>query len=168
MKRLSASTVLVCGSLMIAAAGAFFALRHGALWEAFVAMGAIGIGFGFTFATIPGLIARAAPRRETGSAMGLYQVIRSIGFSLGSALTAAILASNLTRGATQVTEQGYVEALWVGSAVCVFSAGGSWLLSHGENTMAPEAMAAADRRRLALDEAELATAGVVGIEGGQT
>ena len=43
-KRLSASVVLVGGSLVIAAAGGFFALLHGTVWEAFVAMGVIGVG----------------------------------------------------------------------------------------------------------------------------
>ncbi len=47
--------------------------------------------------------------------MGLYQVIRYIGFSLGSALAASILAANIARGSTQVTERGYVTALWVGT-----------------------------------------------------
>ena len=38
---------------------------------------------GFTFAAIPGLIVRAVPSEETGSAMGFYQVVRYVGFSIG-------------------------------------------------------------------------------------
>jgi predicted MFS family arabinose efflux permease len=163
-KRLSASTVLVVGSLIIAGAGAFFALLHGAVWEAFVAMGVIGIGFGYTFAAIPGLITRAVPARETGSAMGLYQVIRYIGFSLGSALAASILAGNTDHGGRQVTERGYVVALWVGTAVCVLSAAASWVLYRGEQSTSPHALSIPDRERLALEDAELASAGLVGIE----
>jgi predicted MFS family arabinose efflux permease len=166
-KRLSASTVLVVGSLIIAGAGAFFALLHGAVWEAFVAMGVIGIGFGYTFAAIPGLITRAVPARETGSAMGLYQVIRYIGFSLGSALAASILAGNTDHGGRQVTERGYVVALWVGTAVCALSAAASWVLSRGEQSTSPHALSTPDRERLALEDAELASAGLVGIEAEQ-
>jgi hypothetical protein len=140
MRRRSASTVLVGGSMTIAAAGAFFALAHGALWEAFVTMGVIGVGFGYTFAAIPGLITRAVPGSETGSAMGLYQVIRYIGFSLGSALTASILAGHRVPGGP-VSEHGYVVALWVGTAVCALSAGMSWLLSRGEETMSQQTVA---------------------------
>jgi MFS family permease len=163
-RRLSASTVLVFGSLIIAGAGAFFALLHGAVWEAFAAMGVIGIGFGYTFAAIPGLITRAVPRRETGSAMGLYQVIRYIGFSLGSALAASILAGSTDHGGRQVTERGYVTALWVGTAVCALSAGASWLLSRGAQTTAPDSLSARERERLALEDAELAGAGLAGFE----
>jgi MFS family permease len=162
-RRLSANTVLVCGSLVIAAAGVFFALLHGALWEAFVTMGVVGVGFGYTFAAIPGLIARAVPDSETGSAMGLYQVIRYIGFSLGSALVASILAGNTFAG--RVGEHGYVTALWVGTAACALSAGASWLLSRRRETPSPLAMAVGERERIALEEAELASAGLVGIEG---
>jgi MFS family permease len=162
-RRLSASTVLVCGSLVIAAAGVFFALLHDSLWEAFVAMGVIGVGFGYTFAAIPGLITRAVPDSETGSAMGLYQVIRYVGFSLGSALVASILAGNTVAG--RVGEHGYVTALWVGTAACALSAAASWLLSRGAGSVSPQAMSAVERERLVREEAELASAGLVGIEG---
>jgi MFS family permease len=167
LRRRSASTVLVGGSVTIAAAGVFFALAHGAIWEPFVAMGVIGIGFGYTFAAIPGLITRAVPRSETGSAMGLYQVIRYIGFSLGSALTASILAGHTSASGGSVTERGYVVAMWVGTVVCAFSAVASWLLSRGAEAISPQAMAAVDRDRIITEEGELASAGLVGIEGEQ-
>jgi MFS family permease len=162
-RRLSANTVLVGGSLIIAAAGVFFALLHGSLWEAFATMGVVGVGFGYTFAAIPGLIARAVPDSETGSAMGLYQVIRYIGFSLGSAFVASILAGNTVLG--RVSEHGYVTALWVGTAACAISAVVSWLLSRRRETASPTAIGTDERERIALEEAELASAGLVGIEG---
>jgi MFS family permease len=166
IRRFSSTAVLVGGSLVIAGAGAFFALAHGSLWEAFVVMGAIGVGFGYTYAAIPGLIARSVPARATGSAMGLYQVIRYVGFSIGSALAGAILAGALLRNG-QVAESGYVTALWVGAAICAITAVLSWLLGTrdaDDSAAAPEALTAVQRERLALDDAELATAGLVGIE----
>jgi MFS family permease len=155
--------VLVVGSLIIAAAGAFFALLHGAVWEAFAAMGVIGIGFGYTFAAIPGLITRAVPGRETGSAMGLYQVIRYIGFSLGSALAASILAGNTDHGGSQVTERGYVIARGGHSGLCALGCRVLASLARRATT-SPEALASADRERLAIEDAELASAGLLGIE----
>jgi MFS family permease len=116
LHRFGTRFVLLAGSLTISAAGAFFALGHDALWEAFFTLGLVGAGFGFTFAAIPTIITRTVPRWETGSAMGFYQVIRSIGFSVGSALTASILATHA------VSERGFVVALWVGSAVCLLAA----------------------------------------------
>ena len=162
-RRTSPSAVLVSGSAIIAAAGAFFALFHGALWQAFVAMGVIGIGFGGTFAAIPGIITSAVPRHETGSAMGLYQVIRYIGFSVGSAVAATILAGNTVPGGNQIAERGYVTALWVGTGVCAISAAMSWLLSYGAGGRRQRPLDTADRR-VALDDAELSSAGLVGVE----
>lgn len=91
-------------------------------------MGVVGVGFGYTFAAIPNLIIRSVASAGTGGAMGLYQVSRSIGFSVGSALAASILAGNLIDRGTQVGEHGYVTALWVGTAICAISAGASWWL----------------------------------------
>ncbi len=117
-----ANNVLVVGSLLTAAVGAFFGIEHSALWQAFVAMGILGLAFGFSFAAIPGMVTRAVPARETGSALGLYQVIRAVGFSIGSALTASILAANIAGSSVLPTAQGYVLALWVGSAVAMAAA----------------------------------------------
>ena len=99
-RRLGRQSILLVatGGLAITAAGVFFALVHTALWQACVMMGLLGIGFGFTFAAIPGLITSAVPAGEIGSAMGFYQVVRSIGFSAGSALVASILASHEVAG----------------------------------------------------------------------
>ena len=64
----------------------FFGLTGDALWQAFVMMGAIGFGVGFTFAAMPGLIVGAVPLHETSSAMSFFQVTRYVGFSIGSGL----------------------------------------------------------------------------------
>jgi MFS family permease len=161
MRRSGATAVLIGGSLTITAAGVFFALLHGALWEAFVTMGVIGVGFGYTFAAIPGLVTRAVPGEETGSAMGFYQVVRAIGFSIGSALAASILAGQTVGG--QPAEQGYVTALWLGSGVCAIAAVSSWALSRGGG-MSAATTRDAELERLAMESAELGVAGVMGVE----
>ena len=155
-RRFGTPAVLATGSLAIAAAGAFFALVHSALWEAFVAMGVLGVGFGFTFAAIPGLIARSVPDREVGSAMGFYQVIRSIGFSVGSALVASVLAAHEVAGAAFPTVDGYTLALWIGTGICAAAALVALLFAPrgAEGPPSPE------QERAARDDAELASAGI--------
>jgi MFS family permease len=128
---LGANNVLVVGSLLTAAVGAFFGVAHNALWEAFVAMGILGLAFGFSFAAIPGMVTRAVPGRETGSALGLYQVIRAVGFSIGSALTASILAASIGDSSVLPTAHGYVLALWVGSGVAMAAALVTLVLGRG-------------------------------------
>ena len=96
-RRFGIRSMIPFGSLMFAVSTLFFAVEHRALWEAFVAAGIAGIGIGFTFAAMPGFVVRAVPASETGSAMGVYQVLRSIGLSLGSALAAAVLITYTRR-----------------------------------------------------------------------
>ena len=99
--------LLPAGSLVIGVAGAFFAFFHTSLWQAFVMMGVLGAGIGLTFAAIPGLIVGAVPEAETGSALGASQVARYLGYSLGSALTASVLAGHTPSGQSLPTEAGY-------------------------------------------------------------
>lgn len=120
--RIGPRNVLPFGCLLCAAAGAFLALGHDALWEVFVVMGIIGVGMGFTFAAIPGMIVGAVPDDETGSATGFYQVVRYVGFSLGSAVTASILAGYTAPGDRLPSVTGFEVALWVSVALCVGAA----------------------------------------------
>jgi MFS family permease len=148
--------LLPFGSLVVAAGGAFFAVLHSALWQAFVMMAIVGVGFGLTFAAIPGIIVQAVPESETGSATGFYQVVRYIGFSLGSAVTGSILAG-YTRPSQQLpTEAGYRAVLWLAVAICVAAAALAWVLpARGERRRTRT------QRRREQDEAQVGGAGLV-------
>src|ERR1700691_1362042 len=116
-----APAVLAVGCLIAVVGSVFFAVFHGALWEAFVMMGILGLGLGMTFAAIPGLIVRAAPAGETGSAMGFYQVVRWVGASVGSALVATVLAAHTT-SAGHPSLGGYTMTLWISVVICAIGA----------------------------------------------
>jgi MFS family permease len=121
-------TMIPIGSLAFAISSFFFAFEHRALWEAFATMGLAGVGAGFTFAAMPGLVVRGVPASETGSALGFYQVLRSIGLSIGSALAAAILAIFTARGRLYPDVTGFRTALIVGGIVCLLTAVVSYVL----------------------------------------
>jgi predicted MFS family arabinose efflux permease len=125
-----ARALLPLGSLVVAAAGMFFALFHDAWWTALVMMAVVGTGFGLTYAVIPGLIVAAVPDSETGSATGFYQVLRYIGFSLGSALFAAVLAAH-SSGQRLPQEGGYTLAMWIATGLCAMAAALAWTLMPG-------------------------------------
>jgi predicted MFS family arabinose efflux permease len=128
MRRFGMRSMIPVGSVVFAVTMLFFATEHRALWEAFVVAGFGGIGIGFTFAAMPGFIVQAVPASETGSAMGLYQVLRSIGLSLGSALAAAVLLAYTTHGHIYPTYQGFRVTLLIASALCMTTAVLSFLL----------------------------------------
>lgn len=152
--------LLPLGSLAVAAAGIFFALFHTSLWQAFVMMAILGVGIGTTSAAIPGLIVRAVPDSETGSATGFYQVVRYLGFSLGSALAASILASHTPPGQPLPAQSGYTLLFWAGVAICTAAAALAWFL--------PTRGGAPDRsqdqpgdEQLAEEDAELGPTGII-------
>ncbi|HEY2056001.1 MAG TPA: MFS transporter [Solirubrobacterales bacterium] len=159
LRRSGSRAALAIGGLAITGAGVFFALVHGALWQACVMMGLLGIGFGFTFAAIPGLITRSVPAREVGSAMGFYQVVRSIGFSAGSALVASILASHAVAGSSFPAVGGYTTALWAGAGIALFATLVAVVMAPREQ----RAGRPVDPAELEIwrDDAELASAGLI-------
>ncbi len=120
-RRLSPDLVLPVGSLLFVSALVLFALERGALWQVFAVMALAGLGVGCTFSAMPGLLVRAVPAAETGSAMSFNQVLRTIGFAAGSALSASLLQVHTAAGTTLPSDAGYTTSALVG--------GGLWLLT---------------------------------------
>ncbi|MER5640212.1 MFS transporter [Kitasatospora sp. NPDC002227] len=121
-RRMPASAVLPLGCLVCLASLLAFATARGALWELFVVMAVAGLGVGCTFAVMPGLIVGAVPAAETGSAISFNQVLRYIGYSTGSALSAAVLQAHTPAGAVLPSGSGYPAAAWIGCAVSALAA----------------------------------------------
>ncbi|WP_156753644.1 MFS transporter [Actinokineospora pegani] len=90
--RVDQAVLLPVGCLLFAAAMVLFWSQRDAVWLIFVVLGVAGAGAGCTFAAMPGLIVDSVPTTEVGSAIGVNQVVRTIGYSGGSALSAALLA----------------------------------------------------------------------------
>ena len=120
--KLGRRAVLPLGALFLAAAMLIFLLARTQLWEMFLVMGVAGLGSGLIFAAIPGLIVRSVPGAETGSALGVNQVVRQIGFSIGSALGAAILTVHTIAPDPLPTDGGYDVSALVGIVLCLFTA----------------------------------------------
>ncbi|MFI9271415.1 MFS transporter [Kitasatospora sp. NPDC052896] len=121
--RLTSSRVVLplgCAVSLLSVAG--FAVARGSLWELFVVMGIAGLGVGCTFAVMPGLIVSSVPARETGSAISFNQVLRLIGYSMGSALSAAVLQAHTAPGQVLPSNGGYRTAALFGCAAWVVAA----------------------------------------------
>jgi MFS family permease len=121
-RRYGRRIMIPLGSVLFAVAMGFFALEHSAIWEAFLAMAIGGIGIGFTFAAMPGFIVSSVHARDTGSAMGFYQVLRSIGLAFGSAISGVILAAYTSPGDSYPSVGGFRTALLIGAALCLLTA----------------------------------------------
>ncbi|NEM04420.1 MFS transporter [Geodermatophilus normandii] len=124
--RLGQHLVLPVASLVQCAAFVLFGLARTDLWQLFVVMGIAGLGVGASFAAFPALVVSAVPPSETGSATSLNQVLRYVGFALGSTLTATLLAAATPEGGAPAAA-GYTALAVVGAAVCVLTAVVCWL-----------------------------------------
>jgi predicted MFS family arabinose efflux permease len=120
--------VLPLGSLFLATSMVIFLLARSELWESFLVLGVAGLGTGLIFAAIPGLIVRSVPNAETGSALGVNQVIRQVGFSIGSALGAAVLTGHTVPPDPLPADAGYSVSALIGLALCLFTAALSFVL----------------------------------------
>ncbi|MBO9534254.1 MAG: MFS transporter [Solirubrobacteraceae bacterium] len=160
-RRIGMRAVLPIGALIVSAGIAFFALTATELWQAFVTMGILGIGLGYTFAAMPGLIVSAVPPEETGSAMGFYQVSRFVGFALGSGLALTLLHAFAGGGADGPTLDAYRATGAVGAAAGLLTAGLTWWLPGRAGA---DAEPSAELEDLEVREGELATAGLEDAE----
>ena len=114
-RRLSAATLLAASASTVLVAFVLFAVSRGQLAEPVVALTILGLGVGAFSAAMPAVILAVTPKDETASAMGVNQVVRSIGFSIGSALAGIILAAHTV---TQFPDgSAYSTAAWIGAAI---------------------------------------------------
>jgi MFS family permease len=119
--------VLPLAALVQSVAFVLFGLTRTDLWQIFVVMAVAGLGVGASFAAFPALVVSAVPPSETGSAMSLNQVLRYVGFALGSALTATVLASATSRPGGAPSSSGYTTIAVIGLVVCATTAVVAWL-----------------------------------------
>jgi MFS family permease len=120
--------VLPIAALVQSGAFLLFGVARTELWQVFLVMAVAGLGVGAAFAAFPALVISAVPPSETASAMSLNQVLRYVGFAIGSALTATVLASATPEGAVAPSSRGYGTIAVLGFAVCLLTAAVAWLL----------------------------------------
>jgi predicted MFS family arabinose efflux permease len=115
-RRGSPAAVLAAGAAVVLVALAAFALARSRPWEPFAVMAALGLGVGMFSAAMPAVILAVTPASETSSAMSFNQVVRSVGFSVGSALSGLILSAYTRPGTAFPADAGYGAAAWTGAA----------------------------------------------------
>jgi MFS family permease len=165
-RRFGHRTMIPLGSVVFAIAATFFAVEHSALWEAFVTVAVCGLGIGFTTGAMPGFIVRAVAQSETGSATGFYQVVRSIGLTVGSALSAAVLMAHTRPGQALPDVDGYQAALIIAAALCLATGMVSFVLP-GRVPSPSSALTAGEEQDLEVLMKEAAELGGAGLAAGE-
>jgi MFS family permease len=117
VRRVSPELIVVIGCIALIASMVVFLFARDAYWQIVIAMAVDGFGVGCIYAVNPLQIASGVPPEETGSAMSFYQLVRTVAYSLGSALSATLLVLSIPRGHTLPTDAGYTTAALVSVAI---------------------------------------------------
>jgi len=110
VRHTSMELVVAASCISLIASALWFLFMRDSYWDIVAAMVLNGFGVGCVFAVNPLQIADGVPAQETGSAISFYQLVRTIAYSFGSALSATILVSYVPPGAAFPTATGYSAA----------------------------------------------------------
>ena len=120
-RALGGKTLVVVGCLIGSGAMAMLAFAHQEQWQIYVSSALMGIGFGLAYSAMSALIVVAVPPSQTGVASGMNANIRTIGGSIGAAVMASIVTSQLASTGLP-RESGYTAGFAVMAAGLVFAA----------------------------------------------
>ncbi|MEU1511414.1 MFS transporter [Streptomyces sp. NPDC005811] len=93
--RVGAKALLTTGAALGALALGFLALWHDRQWQVALVAGVFGLGIGLAFASMANLIVGSVPAEQTGAATGMNANIRTIGGSIGAAVTGVLVTGRL-------------------------------------------------------------------------
>jgi EmrB/QacA subfamily drug resistance transporter len=135
-RRLGGKALVVAGCLIGSAAMAILAFAHQQVWEIYLSNAVMGIGFGLAFSAMSALVVAAVPAGQTGVASGMNANIRTIGGSIGSAVMASIVTSQLGRSGLP-KESGYTTGFAVMAGGLVLAALAGLLIPSARRLRGP-------------------------------
>lgn len=133
--RVGAKALLTTGAALGALACGFLTLWHDEQWQVAVVSGLFGLGIGLAFASMANLIVGSVPAEQTGAATGMNANIRTIGGSIGAALTSVLVTGRLQPSGLPYAS-GYTHG-WALLAVLCLAATGAALLVPVHRTGRP-------------------------------
>ncbi|MCM3920830.1 MFS transporter [Frankia sp. AiPs1] len=175
IRRMAPGRVLSLAASVLLAGMVMFALAHDTFVEIAVVMAIAGLGIGAIFAVMPGFIVQSVPARETGSALSFNQVLRYVGYGIGSSASAAILQAHTRPGASFPADRGYTAVAVASCFMWVLTAASSvflpWLggrrfgLSPAQEAIVEEREAIVEEEEQDLESLALAVPGDAGRPG---
>jgi EmrB/QacA subfamily drug resistance transporter len=110
---------LLMGTLLAATAFAFLAIVHDQRWAIYTATALMGLGIGFSFASMANLVVESVDQRQTGIASGMNTIMRTIGGSIGGQLAASVVAGHVANG--YPTSTGFTIAFAMSATVVLIA-----------------------------------------------
>ncbi|MGC0398704.1 EmrB/QacA subfamily drug resistance transporter [Streptomyces sp. SAI-126] len=127
---IGAKALLTAGAALGAVACGFLALWHDEQWQIAVVAGLFGLGIGLAFASMANLIVGSVPADQTGAATGMNANIRTIGGSIGAAVTSVLVTGHLQPSGLP-HESGYTHGFALLAVLCLAAALAALLVPVG-------------------------------------
>jgi predicted MFS family arabinose efflux permease len=109
-RRTSPELVVAASCVVLIASMALFLVARDSYADIVVIMALAGFGVGCVYAVNPLQITSGVPAAETGSAISFYQLVRTVGYSIASALSATVLVLYIPAGRLVPADAGYSAA----------------------------------------------------------
>jgi EmrB/QacA subfamily drug resistance transporter len=138
--RASSRLPLVIGTFFGMLAFIFYALFHDTEWQICVGGALLGVGIGFSFASMANLVVESVPREEVGVATGINTIMRSLGGALGAQLVASLLVGKTIADTAIPAEAAYTDAFIVAAVAAGLAMLAALAIPH---TRRPQAQAQA-------------------------
>jgi EmrB/QacA subfamily drug resistance transporter len=111
---------MLLGALLVTAAFVLPAISHGEIWQVVVSGILTGAGIGLALASLSNAIVESVPATQTGEAIGVNAIARTIGSSIGTAVIAAVITSNSTAQGLPL-DDAFTVGFWVCAGVAVLA-----------------------------------------------
>jgi EmrB/QacA subfamily drug resistance transporter len=128
--RVNSRLPLVIGTGVGALAFIVYAVAHGSEWEICVGGALLGVGIGFSFASMANLVVESVPRDEVGVATGINTIMRSLGGALGAQLVATLLTGKTIGNTPIPTEAAYTDAFIVAAVAATLAMVAALAIPH--------------------------------------
>jgi EmrB/QacA subfamily drug resistance transporter len=118
---LGAKALLTAGAALGAVACGMLTLWHDQQWQVALVSGVFGLGIGLAFASMAQLIVGSVPIEQTGAATGMNANIRTIGGSIGAAVTSVLVTGRLQPSGLPY-DSGYTHGFGLLALLCLAAA----------------------------------------------
>lgn len=127
--RMGARFPLLVGSVVTVIAFAVPTVGDPVSWRLMACGILFGVGMGLVLAAVSNAIIAAVPQEHTGEAMGVNAIARSVGGSIGTTVTASVLAAHVT-GTGIPTQAAFTTGFWVCTIAAVVAVGAVLLVER--------------------------------------
>lgn len=120
VRKTGAKVPLVIGGLALVAAFVIPAVSHAEIWQVVVSGLLTGLGIGMALASCSNAIIESVPANQTGEAISANTVLRTIGSSIGTAVIAALISSDVTAQGLPA-DDAFTVGFWACTGVAVLA-----------------------------------------------